>query len=669
MLKRWRIEMFGNLRIHVDDTEIFRFRTRKTGLLIAYLSLNPLNMHSREKLIDCFWPEYDLDAGRNSLRVAISSLRRQLNDHELDKLLFRTDNTHVSLNASYFTSDVFEFDAGIKKLSQTELDDDKLNQYDELFQLYSGSLLSDFDDVWILPERYRLVDTYISSLRKLIKYTTKNHDFERAISFARLAITADPLQEDIHRHLMQLLHALGRRSAALRQYHDLEHLLRLELNTSPNVNTQELKDRILSSQSDKISVSEISNKPPSTAPPQSEQRPYPPQIKTKLDFVGNLPVQFSNFFGREEQIIQISQLILGNESRLLTITGVGGCGKTRLAIEIASRLWESFNGAVWFVPLNGTVDPQYIPEVICRALNIELSNERSAIIQISEVLSTQPSLIILDNLEHLLPDIDASMPFDSSTLLQDISRLTPLTKILITSRRRLDVQNEREICLPPFLLPAESLPLDQIEEYACVSLFIDRAKAINREFQLTNSNKIDLLRLCIQLEGIPLAIELCAAWARIMTLNQMSLRLSHRFDLLIGSSSIQDKRHLSMFSTIDWSYRLLPQSVQLFFLELSIFKSDWSLEAAEAVCSYPHAFEYLRFLQDRSIVICEEKSNGIRFRFLEVLRDFAEMQLPITSKLDLSARHANFFLNLAEQSTLNTSASDFGYRLDCLEKN
>jgi predicted ATPase/DNA-binding SARP family transcriptional activator len=406
--------------------------------------------------------------------------------------------------------------------------------------------------------------------------------------------------------------------------------------------------------------------------PDTVQREFPP-LKAEAGYAGDLPVQFTRFFGREEEIARLRELLLATETRLVTLTGSGGTGKTRLALAAAERLRMAFEGAIWFIPLADLADADLIPSKALEALRLQRSPSVEPLEQVVHFLSRQPSLLLLDNFEHLVSD-GASFV---RTLLERVPTLT----CLVTSRQRLDLAGEREVQVGPLPVPETArgkgegaegnrvhpenrLPLapcpspEALLQCASVRLFVDRAQAVRPDFQVTAANAAVVTALCARLEGLPLAIELAAARAGVLTPQQMLARLERRFELLVRRGRPADPRHRSLRAALDWSYQLLSSEVQRFFRQLSVFRGGWTLEAAAAVCEEPAALECLEQLRESSLMVAEEAGPEIRYRVLETLREFGAEQLGPEERVALERRHGTYYRALAEAAEPHLTRAD-----------
>lgn len=365
----------------------------------------------------------------------------------------------------------------------------------------------------------------------------------------------------------------------------------------------------------------------------------------------HLPLQFTRFFGRGKELSDLQKLLrpMSNEessesmrSHLVTLTGPGGTGKTRLAIEAAAQAADVFEGAVWFVPLADVMDASLLISTIADALNLPRDVSGSSLTSIEELLSRQLSLLLLDNMEHLLEG--------GAEQVQELLKRVPSLSILITSRKRMGLPGEQEYSVPPLPVPGGMDNPEGLSVYESVRLFVDRAQAVKPDFRVTNQNAPAVAELCNRLEGIPLAIELAAARAQLMTPVQMLQQLSNRFDLLVSRQRGVSERQRTLRAAIDWSYKLLSPELQRFFSLLSVFRGGMTVEATEAVCDQPLALDLLAQLRESSLILTEEGEAGMRFRMMEMLREYAREQLSDEEKKMAAHNHARYYLEFAERA-------------------
>jgi predicted ATPase/DNA-binding SARP family transcriptional activator/Tfp pilus assembly protein PilF len=653
----WRIQILGQVRAERADRVVERFRTRKTGALLAYLALNLPRTHTREALIEMLWPEGTLRAGRKSLGVALSSLRRDLEPPGTPPgSVLIADHTRVRLHSGAVRTDVAEFEADLRR-AQNAAPRERVSLLQQATRRYRGELLPGYDDEWVLRERERLAERYLLALRELAGALEAAGDLAAALDAARRAVLLDPLREEAHLDVMRLLAATGQSSALQAQWREMERALREELGEAPSPET---RDRF------KELRAAASALPP---PP----RPHPPNSFSPP----SLPIPLTRFFGRREEIEQLSAL-LGHEGRpdvrLLTLTGVGGSGKTRLALETARLLQETSEARVSFVPLADVADARLLPGLILDALGIDRSASAEPMEQAVQALEQQPTLLVLDNFEHLVAG-------EGLLLVRVLLERAASLVCLVTSRQRLNLEGEREFTVPPLPTPTAgndpAVP-EALLRFPSVQLFVDRAQAARREFRVTPGNAAALAAVCERLEGIPLALELAAARAAVLSPEQMREHLEHRFDLLAGRRRDAPERQRTLRGAMDWSYGLLPPEQQRLFVRLSVFRGGWSLPAAAAVARDDRdedlapweMLDRLQQLREASLLVAEESpaEGEIRFRMLEIVRQYAAERLHLVGETQRTRdRHLLFFRAFAEEAAEHLSGPLLAPWLERLE--
>ncbi len=291
----------------------------------------------------------------------------------------------------------------------------------------------------------------------------------------------------------------------------------------------------------------------------------------------NLPIQLTSFIGREQEMARVKELLEG--ARLLSLTGSGGAGKTRLALQVAADLIDEFPDGVWFVELAPLTDAGLIPQTVASLLGLREEAGRPVMTMLSDYLRAKTTLLLLDNCEHL---IDACAKFADTIL-----HVAPKIKILATSREALGIAGETAYRVPSLSLPPPQLPISNyqsLNQYESVRLFIDRALAVQPDFSVTNANAPALAQICHRLDGIPLALELAAARVKSLSVEQIAVRLDDRFRLLTGGSRTALPRQQTLRAAIDWSHSLLTEEERVLLRRLSVFAGGWTLDAAQAVC-------------------------------------------------------------------------------------
>src|SRR6266542_1302661 len=362
----------------------------------------------------------------------------------------------------------------------------------------------------------------------------------------------------------------------------------------------------------------------------------------------NLPYQLTSFVGREQEIAQLTELVTAN--RLVTLTGAGGAGKTRLAIEVAGWLIDAFPDGAWVVELAALSDPRLVPQTVAQALGVKEQPTRPVIDTLSDHLASKKLLLVLDNVEHLL---EACVQF-----VDLILRRSADVAILVTSRERLGMAGELTYRVPSLTVPGpgDNFGPEALLAYEGVRLFVDRARLLRPDFSVTSENAASLASICYRLDGIPLAIELAASRLRAMSVEELSQRLDQRFALLTDGSRTALPRHRTLRSTIDWSYDLLTNVEQAMLRRVSVFAGGWTLAAAEHICTgdgieKSDTIDLLTSLADKNLVITEEHEGATRYRMLETIRQYALDRLRESDEeARWRNRHFAWVLALAEES-------------------
>ena len=559
----WQIRLLGTFSAGQGDLVLTRFATSRVAALLARLALFPQRIHSREELAGVLWPEADVDAGRLNLRVALLSLRRQMEPPgSATGSVLIADRSSIRLNPQACTSDAAQFEAALREADRASDLTKKREALHYALALYEGELLPGFYDEWILEERERL----------------------------------------------QALH-------------------------------DEAETQCRTLPRPKMPVS------PAEEPPGEEPGTEEAFLEKRADAPSSpligFPIQFTRFFGRSQEKARLIEMLTDPAVRLVTLLGPGGAGKTRLALETARQAAGHFDGPVCFVPLADLDDGALIGAAIASALRLPAAGDQSPRVQAAAHLAGTSSLLVLDNLEHL----GEGGALEIRALLESAPDLT----CLVTSRRRLDLEGEREMPLSPLPAPAGAEKPHDLVLYPSVQLFVDRAQAVRPDFQITPNNADAVADVCRSLEGLPLALELAAARISALTPGQMQEQLRARLDFLTSRRRDLPPRHRSLRAALEWSAHLLTSEQGRFFAKLSVFRGGWTLDAAAAVCETSGALAALEQLRERSLITADEASGEMRFRMLESLREFGEEQLTPAEKQALTRRHADYFGQIAEQ--------------------
>jgi len=366
----------------------------------------------------------------------------------------------------------------------------------------------------------------------------------------------------------------------------------------------------------------------------------------------NLPVPSTAFIGRDQELAAVKQLLLRSDVRLVTVTGPGGIGKSRLAVEVARDMAGHFSGGVYFVPLAAVTDPSLVTLAIAQTLGVRETGGLPPIEALKEYLRNSigsPILLLLDNFEHII---------SAAPILAELLAIAPALHLLVTSRAALHVYNEHEFPLRPLGLPdSKSLPsLEVLSKCSAISLFVQRAAAVKPNFQLTGENASAVAEICTRLDGLPLAIELAAARVKLLSPSAMRTRLASRLQLLTGGARDLPARQQTLRHAIDWSYDLLSEPEQKLFRRLSVFQGGCTLEAVESVCDTKQdlsldVLDGMASMVDKSLVRQLEQADGEpRFVMLETVREYALEKLAASAEEPLVQRaHSAYCLVLAEE--------------------
>lgn len=373
-----------------------------------------------------------------------------------------------------------------------------------------------------------------------------------------------------------------------------------------------------------------------------------PPLKSLEALPNNLPIQLTTLVGREQEVLEGKKLLA--ESRLITLTGAAGCGKTRLALAIAAESAEEFADGAWFVELDAIAEPGLVPQTVAAALGVQEQPRREMVETLVDYLKQRGLLIVLDNCEHLLAAC--------STLANTLLRSCPELVIVATSREPLGVAGETSWRVPSLSIPDPDRPpsAEELLFYESAQLFVERARAASPDFVLDAKEAAAIVQICHRLDGIPLAIELAAPLCHVLSCEQIAARLSDMFRLLTGGSTTALERQQTLRAAVEWSHQLLTDAERALLRRLSVFVGGFTLEAAEAICPGEHVdqaevLDLLSRLVHKSLVTREKRPGAARYRLLETIRQYARERLLESGEGPrVRAVHRDWFLGLAEEA-------------------
>ncbi|MDP9314772.1 MAG: tetratricopeptide repeat protein [Chloroflexota bacterium] len=628
-----RIQLLGGFRVILDERVIgeTEWRLRKAAGLFKLLALSPRHQLHRERALELLWPDLEPKVATNNFHRTLHVLRRILEPDRQSTWLRLQDDVLMLGPPGWVGVDVQDFELACRAARGAS---DPAPYYVAL-ELYTGQLLpGDRYEDWAASRREELQGLYLSVLLDLARLHEARQDFPAAVEALRRVVEGEPSHEEAHTGLMRLYALSGQRHQALRQYGQLRDALLRELDAEPEAESERLYQEIRSG----LYPQKVSH----SLAPVGQNAPTPRH---------NLPVPLTSFIGREHEIVEVRRLLA--TTRLLTLIGTGGCGKTRLALEVARDPDDRYADEVWLVELAGLADPRLLPRAVAGVLGMREDPDRLLIDRLADALRSRQLLLVLDNCEHLLEAC--------AELVDTLLSSSPGLRVLATSREALDAMGEQHWRVPSLSLPPVGvLPtVERAGEYEAVRLFVERARHRQPGFDLSAQEDMRaVVEICRQLDGIPLAIELATSRLPVLSVQQIAAKLDDSLRLLTRGGRTAVPRHRTLRGVLDWSYALLNEPERDLFARLSVFAGSWTLEAAEAVglasvadgAGTEDGLELLSRLVDRSLVQVEAGHEGaVRYRLLEVVRQYARERLEASgTAATVHRQHVAFFLALGE---------------------
>ena len=624
------VRLLGSFEVKGNKKSIV-ISSRPAQSLFAYLILSPGTSHRREKLAGLLWPNSLEETARGNLRHALWRIHKALPPkNTIDYLL--SDDMTIAFNPS---SEYWLDAESLAKSSENVFADELIT----ILSNYKGELLPGFYDEWVVLEREHLSSIFENKMARLMSLLQNEKRWLDILDWGERWIKLGQKPEPAYRALMSAHAAKGDMSKVAATFERCVKSLH-EFGVEPSEKTKELYENLKS----------------------NEQTPKAESTMAKLvgeEVASNIPVPLTSFIGRQKEMKEIARLL--SSSRLLTLSGSGGVGKTRLAIQTANESIRKFKDGVLWVGLAGLSDGNLILQEVTKALDIrEISNE-PLIETLKTYLKSKDMLLVIDNCEHLIRAC--------AEYIEQLLAACPKLKILTTSIEVLGLFNETTWQVPSLPLPEiqQQLSVKELYEFASIKLFHERAGYAKSDFVLNEKNANTIAQICQRLDGIPLAIELAAARIKVLSVDEISSRLDDRFSFLTSGSRTAIPRHQTLRATIDWSYDLLTEPEQILFRRLSVFVGGFTLEAAETVCGQRELkrsdiLDLLGHLADKSLVMVETSSVtvGTRYRLLETIRQYALEKLTgIGEAREIRDQHLAFFVKLAEQSETYIFGDEF----------
>ena len=661
-----RVRVLGGFDVEVDDRPVpgAAWRLRKAAELVRILALAPGHRLHREALMEQLWPDRPLEAAANNLHQAIRVARAALGpigDGGRQALVLRDGSVSLAPTGEVWV-DATAFDAAVREAN------DSLADLLAARAMYVGEPLPDdrYAD-WAVGFRENLAQDHLAVLARIAELQERAGRYDAATDALRELLELEPTDEAAHRALMRVYALDDRRQLALRQFERLRTILGRELDVEPADASRLLYRDILEGRlgaaaptaSPPVATADEAAAPAS--PPSGDRhdrRRTPPRAH-------NLPVQLSSFVGREREVRQIERLL--DSARALTLTGPGGTGKTRLAIEAASSEIGANRDGVWLVELAAVSDPALVIQAVADVFGIREWQAEPYIELVVEHLRAREVLLVLDNCEHL---VDAC-----ATVAQTLLRGCPGVRILATSRQALGIPGEVVFRVPSLPVPDPDAEVDPAELMSIdsVRLFVERAQAVDPTFVLTLEDAPAVARLCHHLDGLPLAIELAASRVAVLPVAAIADRLDDRFHLLVGGSRTALSRQQTLKATLDWSYNLLTEPERRMLRLLSVFVGGAPLDAIEAIAvrtwgSAGDAVALLGELVDQSLVTLDDATTMPRYRVLETVREYGRDRLvEHAERAAVESAHTTWALAIAEAAHAALSGPAWRMTFDRLE--
>ena len=614
--------LLGKLEVEADGVDLTPVRPKRRALL-ALLLLREGEVVAIDDLVDGVWGRYPPETAQSALQGHISALRKRLGSERIET---RPPGYRLLLaDEDELDSRRFERLVAVARADGPSARSEKLG---EALALFRGEPLSDFRyEEFARAEAVRLEDLRLAVVEEQIEADLELGRHAEVVPRLERLVADHPLRERLRAQLMLALYGAGRQAEALQAFKDARTLLVDELGIEPGPALQHVERQILGHDPEL-------GAPDGFAPASRRARRV------------SLPAQATSLIGREREVREVTDLLQRPEVQLVTLTGTGGTGKTRVAIQVAEGLLDEFADGVVFIGLAPLQDHDLVLAAAAQALGVRATSDETLEVELRRHLQSRELLLVLDNFEHLV---------EAAPLVAGIAATAPDVKLLVTSRAPLRLSAERVYPVSPLATPAGGDDLERLSQCESVALFEARAQSVQPEFAVTPANAAAVADICRALDGLPLAIELAATRVGALPPAALRQRLDHRLTLLVGGAQDVPERHRTLRATIDWSFDLLEPAEQRLFERLAVFVGGCTIEAAHSVCGDDHEIvDGLASLTEKGLTRLEGTDEEPRFSMLETIREYALERLEDSGEASgRRQRHADYFLALAEEAEPN----------------
>lgn len=657
-----RLDVLGPLEVSVDG-EIVEIRRGIPRAIVVALVLRAREVVSAGALADLVWADEQPRNPVNALQLQISYLRKRLGGGSVGQPVVTRPGGYV-LMVEDDDIDARRFERFVRSAAQLASSDlaASLELYETALGLWRGAAYADvLGEPFVVGEATRLEEMRLSALEERNEVMLALGRHAELVGELSSLVNEHPLRERLQGHLLVALYRSGRQADALRAFGRARTILVDELGIDPGPDLRRLEQQILTQDPDLDWRSPVEVQPVDVAASPA----LPASISAgAARHGGRLPIPVTPMIGRQVEAAKVRQLL--GRSRVVTLTGPGGGGKSRLALELARDVLDHVGddtgrppGDVWYVDLGPIDDPEQVAATVAAAMGIPTLPGEDAALVVAAALATRRGLLVLDTCEHVVAG--------AASLVGHVLRAARDVVVLATSRRPLGVNGEIAWPVPPLALaPPDVASVAEALSYAAITLFVDRAVAVRPDFELTEADLGDVVAICLALDGLPLAIELAAARADMLSPSAIRQRLEHRFDLLVDGARDVAARQQTLRAAVDWSADLLDDQHRRFFARLAVFPATFDLDAATAVAGEPGGedpFRMLTHLVRQSMV---SVPGPDRFRLLDTLRAYAAELLADLDADATSGRHAQHYLALAERGEIGIRGTDQCRWLDLL---